>query len=285
MIKSKALEVNIADYHVDVEIDPKYSMLHEVMSGYYGLMEGLNTFLKELSHPYKNWGFIVKEARVYCLEYFHLLKKHPQGAVAAGIYINIFNDAIQSTADKSIRADAVDNLLLFLQKIIKDAGFDIERFMPVVNDCFNQITDYPPKDFFLFVKSFYQINNLAKVIYNHTPKIETGYRAINLLLLKYYQYTYSYWQKKGDPKAWFEKKAEGADRIDQLDDIFKDISLERIAGVNKQLDKIKEAKDMGSEGVLKELVKFPGYSEIVEIYRKIPSKLLDAGKKSGKGNQ
>ena len=46
MIKSKALEVNIADYHVDVEIDAKYSMLQEVMSKYYGLMEGLNTFLK-----------------------------------------------------------------------------------------------------------------------------------------------------------------------------------------------------------------------------------------------
>ena len=148
MIKSKALEVNIADYHVDVEIDSKYSMLQEVLSQYYGLMEGLNTFLKELSHPYKNWEFIVKEARGYCLEYFHLIKKHPQGAFAAGIYINIFTDAIQSTADKGIRTDAVDNLLLFLQKIITDAGSDIERFMPVVNDCFNQISDYPQKDFF-----------------------------------------------------------------------------------------------------------------------------------------
>ena len=67
MIKSKALEVNIADYHVDVEIDSKYSMLQEVLSQYYCLMEGLNIFLKELSHPYKNWGFIVKEARGYCL--------------------------------------------------------------------------------------------------------------------------------------------------------------------------------------------------------------------------
>lgn len=50
-IKSKALEVNIADYHIDVAIDTKYSVLQEVMSKYYGLMDGLNTFLKELSHP------------------------------------------------------------------------------------------------------------------------------------------------------------------------------------------------------------------------------------------
>ena len=73
-LKSKALEVNLADYHVDVTIDAKYAILQEVMSKYYGLMEGLNTFLKELSHPYKNWRFIVTEARKYSLEYFHLLK-------------------------------------------------------------------------------------------------------------------------------------------------------------------------------------------------------------------
>ncbi len=45
-LKSKALEVNLADYHVDVTIDAKYAILQEVMSKYYGLMEGLNTFLK-----------------------------------------------------------------------------------------------------------------------------------------------------------------------------------------------------------------------------------------------
>ena len=60
-VKSKALEVNLADYHVDVIIDAKYSVLQEVMSKYFGLMEGLNIFLEELSHPYKNWRFIVAE--------------------------------------------------------------------------------------------------------------------------------------------------------------------------------------------------------------------------------
>ena len=285
MIKSKALEVNIADYHVDVEIDAKYSILQEVMSRYYGLMDGLNTFLKELSHPYKNWDFIVTEARGYCLEYFHLMKKHPKGVDAASVYIDIFIDAINSRSDKGVRTDAVDNLLLFLQKIINDAGSDIERFMPVVNDGFNQITDSPKEHFFLFVKSFYQINRLAEVLYNHIQKFTTSYRAINLLLLKYYQHTYSYWQKRGNPQAWFEKEAERIDSITNLNILFKDISLERIQDVSKQLDEIKRSEHIESDKVLKELIKLPGYSEIVEIYRKIPAKLLYAGEKNHKGNQ
>ena len=49
--KSKALEANIASYKVEVTIDPKYVVLQEVMAKYYGLMEGLTVFLKELSHP------------------------------------------------------------------------------------------------------------------------------------------------------------------------------------------------------------------------------------------
>ena len=66
-IKSKALEINLKSYHIDVCVEEKYLILQEVMSKYYGLMEGLNTFLKELSHPYKNWEFIVREARNYSL--------------------------------------------------------------------------------------------------------------------------------------------------------------------------------------------------------------------------
>ena len=76
MIRSKALEANIANYHIDVEIDPRYTVVQEVMSRYYGIMEAVNTFLKELSHPYKNWRFIVQEARTYALDYFHLMLLH-----------------------------------------------------------------------------------------------------------------------------------------------------------------------------------------------------------------
>ena len=75
MIKSRALEVNIADYHVDVSINEKYFVLQEIMSKYYGLKKSLDTFLEELSHPYKNWEFINNEARKFSLEYF---KKHKQ---------------------------------------------------------------------------------------------------------------------------------------------------------------------------------------------------------------
>jgi len=122
-VKSKALEINLADYHVDVAIDAKYSTLQEVLSKYYGLMEGLNTLLKELSHPYKNWRFIVSETRKYSLEYFHLIKNHPKGPDAASLLSDVFFNAIESDIEREVKIDAVDNLMLLLQKIVKAASF------------------------------------------------------------------------------------------------------------------------------------------------------------------
>ncbi|HWR92426.1 MAG TPA: hypothetical protein VN300_08355, partial [Desulfobacterales bacterium] len=94
--KSRALEVNLADYHVEVAVDPKYAVLQEVMSKYYGLMEGLNVFLGELSHPYLNWRFILGEARKYALDYFHLFRQHPRGPEAAGRMAEILIAAVVS---------------------------------------------------------------------------------------------------------------------------------------------------------------------------------------------
>jgi pyruvate,orthophosphate dikinase len=182
MIKSKALEINLADYHVDVTIEEKYSILQEVMSRYYGLMEGLNNFLKELSHPYRNWNFIVTEARSYCLEYFHLLANHPKGPAGADLFVDIFIDAIESTEDTRLQAEAVDNLLLFLQKILKDSGSSITSFMPVVNKCFDRIRNYDGKVFFLFVKSFYQLKRLAEILLNRSSEFNPNYKSTNLTL-------------------------------------------------------------------------------------------------------
>ena len=94
MIKSRALEINLARTQVDVDIDPRYGCLQAVMSDYYGLLEGLNAFLKEVSHPYKNWQYIVDGTRSYALNHFHLMKSHPKGPEAAQRLIEIYAEAL-----------------------------------------------------------------------------------------------------------------------------------------------------------------------------------------------
>ena len=283
-VKSKALEANIAEFQFDVTIDEKYSTLQEVMSKYYGLMEGLNTFLKELSHPLKNWRFIVVEARKYALEYFHLLKNHPKGPQAARLLVNIFSETIESNAEVDAKADAIDNLILFLQKILKDSGSSREKFVPLVDDTFEQIYNLSDELFDLFVRSYYQINRLANYYLDSTPRSPQNFKAINSLLIKYFQRTYDYWLNEGDPLFWFMKDADGIAPADAFDEIFQNISHEQLRQWKIELDQIEQQMPLESEEVLKRLLRLPGFSQIVEEYRHIPRALLQKGDHNRRGH-
>ncbi|MGD8887518.1 MAG: PEP/pyruvate-binding domain-containing protein [Desulfobacterales bacterium] len=283
-VKSKALEVNLADYHVDVTIDAKYAILQEVMSKYYGLKEGLNSFLKELSHPYRNWRFIVTEARKYALEYFHLMKNHPNGAQAVGLLMEIFTEAIVAAPDKADQSDAIDNSLLFLQKIIKDSGPSIEKFIPVINDTFDRMREFPDDIFDLYIRSYYAINRLAGSYLKYVPESYVDYTAINLLLIRYCHSTFNYWLKETDPQAWFEREAAEIDQASKFSELFRSISHRQLKEWQGTLDQVVQGKAYTTRDVLTNLLNFPGFNQFVEEYRQIPRQLLEKGDEKGKGH-
>lgn len=146
--RSRALEINLERYRVEVEIDEQYTPLESVMSAYFGLKDGFHVFLKELSHPYRNWEFIIHEARGYALDYFHLFRDHPQGADAIGLYIDIFFKAIDESSRPRVRTEAVDNLLLYLMKVIKESGSHLEACRPKLDEAFRRMCTYDSKTFF-----------------------------------------------------------------------------------------------------------------------------------------
>ncbi|KPJ76162.1 MAG: pyruvate phosphate dikinase [Deltaproteobacteria bacterium SG8_13] len=287
-MKSKALEVNLADYHVDVAVDEKYLILQDIMSRYYGLMDGFNTFLKELSHPYRNWSFIVAEARRYGLEYFHLLDNHPNGPQGARLFVDIFFEAIDSGRNLEVRAEAVDNLLLFLQKTIRDSKSGIDRFMPALNQAFDRIGGYEGETFFLFVKSFYQLNKLGEYTQARVAEISGGCEAINSLMLKYFRTAYAYWLCNKDPVQWFTEEAGlslSEDHKARVSPLFEEISHQQINTLDRKLSRLADSGDLSSSTILTDCLKLVGYGRIVEAYRRLPLELFTAGGKTGRGNE
>ncbi len=283
-IKSRALEVNLADTKVDVEVDEKYLILQEIFSKYYGLIEGVNIFLRELSHPLRNWDFIVQEARGYSLDYFHLLKGHPEGGDAAGLFVAIFTDAIDSGTTSTVQMEAADNLLLFLQKVLSESGADIEKFMPVIQDAFDRIRNFESERFFLFVKSYYQIKRLGEVFLKTRSPNGSDCRSINQLLVKYFNHSYRYWLKEEDPRAWFEKELGNRETFSQSNGFFTMISHQSIRGHLSRLDELSGPETLDSADNTQALMALPGYNEIVGKYRSIPQKLFDAGSETGRSN-
>ena len=306
MIQSSALEANLATYQVDVTIDDKYRVIQDALSKYYGIQEGVLTFLTELSHPHKNWGFIVKEARGYALNYFHLLAEHEAGPAAAERLVEIFIDAIGQAREETTRADATDNILLFIQKILRDAGDGLYRFLPVVDDAFRRIRTLDDTDFFRFVKSHYQIRKLAALLLK--ARLETsevskvletsevselsdppddGLIETNRILYRYLRQTYQYFLSEADPQPWFQSEVEETDLEDRLDALFADISHERIEGLMADLAALDPdaSGDLTDADRLERLLDFPGFGRIAEIYRDLPQRLYDLGRTKERGNR
>ncbi|MBW1800758.1 MAG: pyruvate, phosphate dikinase, partial [Deltaproteobacteria bacterium] len=283
---SKALEINLAQSRIDVTVSDKYLILLEVMSKYQGTMEGLTVFLKELCHPYKNWQFIIKEARGYALDYFHLLKTHPSGPEAAKRYVEIFLEAVDSLQDDALKTDAVDNLLLYMQKIIRDSDNDLPRFFPTLDVAFNRIGSYKNETFFLFVRSFYQLNKLARYLSESTPEGDAAnFDTLNALLVKNQQASYAYWLDEKDPQSWFGAEA-GLTNIEtkSLTNIFSPISHKRLKHYKEKMEAVVQSSNFHSKDLLEQLISLPGYNQLVDIYRDIPRRLFKAGEPSGQGN-
>lgn len=282
-VKSKALEINLAGYHVDVAIDEKYATLQEVMSKYYGLKEGLNTFLKELSHPYKNWRFIVTETRKYGLEYFHLIKSHPKGPAAANLLADIFFEAIAADIQLEVKADAVDNLILFLQKTVKESDTCLEGFLPFINGCFLRMEGLSDDLFELIVRSYYQINRLAETFLGRLAESDAVFDAVNRLLIKFFNFTYRYWLSERDPHPWLQEEVYEFRPKNDYGEYFKNISHSQLQNWKRQLDRIADSRNQKSDQTLASLLNLPGFNQIVEKYRRIPAALLKKGGENGHG--
>lgn len=284
-IKSKALEVNVADYYVDVAINEKYFILQDIMSPYYGLKKGLDTFLKELSHPYRNWEFINTEARKYALEYFHMLKNHPHGHKGAGIYLEIFLSVVESSTSKDLKTSAANNFLLFLHKIFSDSGPEIRRFMPVLGNSIIRLSRFDDDLFFLFVKSYYQVNKLAEVLLNQTDPYVLDFKFLNKLLIRYFRNTYQYWLNEQDPLKWFEKESGASIGDETLKNLFENISHKKIKCLAESVEKMDAADDEGARELLVGLAELPGFKQFVDTYREIPPLLYQVAPEKRKGAQ
>jgi pyruvate,orthophosphate dikinase len=285
MIKSKALEINLASTQVDVAIDPQYACLQEVMSGYYGLLERLDGFLLEVSHPYKNWQFIVEGARSFALDYFHLFKAHERGPEAVRQLIDIFGQALAADSAEAVKIDAADNLILFLQKIVTGSDDHFQRFEEVVDYTLNHIRRQPDVIFDLFVRSYFSLKRLARDFYRIHRENEAGFESLNRLLIRSLRTTYDYWLSEKDPLQRFLAEAGPEAESYDFGKIFNPILHTTIRAQQEKLESAAENADLQPGQVLQRLLERIDHHNLVQAYRKIPQQLLDTGGRGGKGNR
>lgn len=285
MIKSKALEINLAQTQVDVTIDPRYLCLQEVMADYYGLTVRLEALLKEVSHPFKNWQVIVDGTRTFALDYFHLFKPHPQGPQAVQRLIEIFEAALAADTDPAVKVDAADNLVLFLKTIAQTADDKLVRFQTTINQAFILIASQPDELFQLFIRSFFSLKRLAKELDAALGARGDDFSAINRVLVRALRTTYAYWLSETDPLNAFLDEAGRKANDSGLEEIFQPISHTTLRASERRLNEIEGQGDPASRKMLQSLLEMDDHHQLVAAYRQVPQKLLESSNRIDRGNR
>ncbi len=270
-ISSKALEVNLAEYSVNVTVDQKYHVIREVMSKYEGLQKQLDTFLEELCHPRKNWQFIVHEFKTFALGYFYDLKTHEKGPEAVKVYLDVAIEAIERAEEYPVRTISFHNLYLLIQKFIKESGPDFQRFLPVINYGFDKLGKFSKNNISLVAMSYYRLNRLAREYARSAPP-DADYLPLNSAVAHCLEYTLSYWLNEKDPLEWFKEEI-GEELSEEVIAFFGPLSHRQLRTYEGQLRELKGGHVLGSEETLEALLQLPGYGEIVDLYRDLPDQL------------
>ena len=273
-MKSKALEVNLSDTKVDIIIDSKYQVFLDIVSSYVGILNRMNIFLKELSHPYKNWEFIVSEARHFSLQYFYLYKGHPKGDKALKLFVDIFLESFEADSTLKVKTSAADNLMLFLQHIIKESEQELDRFLSVIEKAVVKIESYEGKDFYFFVRSYYQPDKIAINLLGNLKGDAAIFKPVNRFLVKFYEYSFDYWLKQEEPISWIGQTID----INQLDDgvkgILKEVSHNNILKWRKTLEGIIQTLNQDPGRATQKLIHLVGYHDFVTRVWAVPQKIM-----------
>ena len=130
--------------------------------------------------------------------------------------------------------DATDNLILYLQTIIKKSEDAANRFYPIITDTFQFISKLPDERFERFVRSFFGLKRLAHSLYDHeSPQVD--YQSVNRLLARCFRVTYDYWLEETDPMIRFLKEAEVSAPTPYLEALFSPISHQTLASCRAAL--------------------------------------------------
>jgi pyruvate,orthophosphate dikinase len=262
--------------NTQVETQSKYEILREVVKDYPGILIATEPLLNELNSYSKKWGLIVKEMRTYALKNFYLHDHHEKGIEVIRIIVDILLEGIDSP-DINVQQAAIDSLMFYLEKILLDGDQDLNKYASVFQDCFVRLNQLQEKQFFLLITNPHQLKKLGQIILKKMPT-RFSLSGLNTLVFRSLLTTYEYWLKEEDPVKWFKKTTDNTlteEKYKEIEESIYPISHANLEGLIVHLNSLRKITDQSL--LLKELLKLPGYMQLVKFYEDIAGTLPQTG--------
>jgi pyruvate,orthophosphate dikinase len=253
----------------------KYEILREVVKDYPGILSATEPLLRELDSDSRNWGVVVKEMRTYALKNFYLHDHDENGVVVMRTIIDIFLEAIDNR-DLQVQQGAVEGIIFYIEKILIDGSNGLNKYEPLFQHIFSRLNHLPEKQFFLLVTNPHQLRKLGQIILGKMPE-DFNIRVFNDLLRRYLSAAYEYWLGEEDPMRALKELTHPLDEESRkkLEESFYPVSHAHLKELVRHLSSVRKSAD--PHEVLRELVKFPGYMQMVKFYEDLAELLAVAG--------
>ncbi len=254
-----------------------YEIIQEVVQDYPGILSATEPLMNALHSDPKKWDLIVNEVRSYAMKNFYIHDHHEKGAEVVSVVINILLNAVTDADNPSAQQTSIDNLVFYLEKILLDSDHDINRYSSTFQYCFDKLYHLQEKQFFFLITNPHQLKKIAQIILNKKPVLN-DLSSLNRLMFKSLSTTYAYWLNVEDPVDWFKKtdqKNLSQENYKNIEESLYPISHANMEGLLAYLDGLNDITDQFL--LLEELLKLPGYMQVVKLYEDIAGILPQSG--------
>lgn len=280
-IESQALRANLEETAGQVEIDPAFFLLQEIVEKFQGLSVKLEGLLYEISHPFRNWKLIVPELRAFVLKNLSHYQKHALGPDAFTLFTGIFFQALEeSQKNGKLVSRIMEAMLAYADKLINSLDYPcLLRYQSALNAFFDRLShlDEIDSDIMMYmVQGHHPMKKMAQRLIAFAEDGEnTGYDygPIARLMKKILTMNYGYWLGEDDPLPWFEERCGEFCGNWHAGPLLAAVSHSRINGHMDTLKNIDIEQDPLSG--LRKILDLPAHMDIVRLYREIPGKLTE----------
>ncbi|VAW40272.1 Pyruvate,phosphate dikinase [hydrothermal vent metagenome] len=288
IIKSDALKANLEETAGDVVVDPAFQPLREVVSRYQGLADKLDTLLYEISHPYRNWQFIIPELRAFVLKNISHYQRHPLGPACFGLFCRIFLQALADCRKNgTLVAQIMESMLAYADKLVNSFDLDdLFRYEKELNIFFGRLTVLDEMDgqvMKYMVQGHHPMKKMAARLLSFSADRRArrfDFAPVARLMHKVLTLNYRYWLEEEDPLPWFLEQCSDYCRDWQAGPFLAAISHEQFRKYQAELERIDI--EQGALPALRRLLELPNHMDIVRRYREIPGRLAADNTTAGK---
>ena len=288
-LDSDALRANmkqVAEIAGEVHIDSRFQPLLEVVVDYKGLYASLEKLLYEICHPYHNWRIILPQLRSFLVKNCGYYRQHQLGPQAVILFGGIFFTAMKELRRQpQLFADAISGQLAWLEKM---AGLftaaDLANYQETINQLAGELEILTREDRDGFSLPLLQgqqsVRKVAAILLRLTADGGAfSFAPLAALLRTMLDDSYRYWLSEHDTAAWFQEHCGPLKNDEAAGALFAALSH---AAMQEHRDKLAALDITGDAcAALTQLFEFPGFIDIVKLYREVPPCLEKAEERLG----